>query len=140
MWSRREMLCRSGGGFGALALAWLLQRDSKLRAFDPTPAPADPLAVREPHFPAKAERVISLFMDGGPSHLDLYDYKPELAKWNGKLPPADLLQGYRAAFINPNSSLLGPKFKFAKQGQCGAEISELLPHLAEVRVVRSVCV
>src|SRR5438045_7119944 len=71
-------------------------------------------------------------MAGAPSHLELFDYKPELAKWDGKLPPAELLTGYRAAFINPNSKLLGPKFKFAKHGQCGAEISELLPHLAKV--------
>ena len=56
----------------------------------------------------------------------------ELAKCDGKLPPAELLKGYRAAFINPNSKLLGPKFKFAKHGKCGAELSELLPHLATV--------
>ena len=71
-------------------------------------------------------------MAGAPSHLELFDYKPQLAKFNGTLPPAELLKGYRAAFINPKSKLLGPKFKFAKHGQCGAEISELLPHLAEV--------
>src|SRR5438045_5073682 len=71
-------------------------------------------------------------MAGAPSHLELFDYKPELAKWNGKLPPAELVKGYRAAFINPSSTLLGPKFKFAKHGQSGAELSELLPHLAEV--------
>src|SRR5206468_3962994 len=75
---------------------------------------------------------IFLFMAGAPSHLELFDYKPELAKWDGKLPPAELLKGYRAAFINPSSKLLGPKFKFAKHGQSGAELSELLPHLAGV--------
>src|SRR5207249_3790944 len=57
---------------------------------------------------------------------------PELAKWNGKLPPAELVKGYRAAFINPSSTLLGPKFKFARHGKSGAELSELLPHLATV--------
>ena len=71
-------------------------------------------------------------MAGAPSHLELFDNKPQLAKFDGTLPPAELLKGYRAAFINPNSKLLGPKFKFAKHGQCGAELSELLPHLAEV--------
>jgi hypothetical protein len=76
--------------------------------------------------------VIYLFMAGAPSHLDLFDYKPELARQNGKLPPADLLKGYRAAFINPNSALLGPKFKFSRHGRCGAEISELLPHLGGI--------
>src|SRR6266702_6949763 len=71
-------------------------------------------------------------MAGAPSHLELFDYKPQLAKFDGTLPPPDLLKGYRAAFINPNSKLLGPKFKFAKYGQSGAELSELLPRLAEV--------
>ena len=76
--------------------------------------------------------MIFLFLAGAPSHLDLFDHKPELAKFDGKLPPPELLKGYRAAFINPNSTLLGPKFKFAKHGQCGAELSELLPHLAKI--------
>src|SRR3989441_3896830 len=71
-------------------------------------------------------------MAGAPSHLELFDYKPALEKWNGKPPPEDLVKGYRAAFINPNAALLGPKFKFAKHGQAGAELSELLPRLAEV--------
>lgn len=95
-------------------------------------ADANPLAPRPPHFAAKAKRVIYLFMAGAPSHLELFDNKPELAKWDGKLPPAELLEGYRAAFINPNSKLMGPKFKFARHGQCGAEVSELLPHLSQV--------
>ncbi len=71
-------------------------------------------------------------MAGAPSHLELFDNKPKLAELDGTLPPAELLKGYRAAFINPNSRLLGPKFTFAKHGQSGAELSELLPHLAEV--------
>src|SRR5687767_9844702 len=71
-------------------------------------------------------------MAGAPSHLELFDHKPQLAKYDGQLPPADLIKDYRAAFINPSSKLLGPKFKFAKHGKCGAEVSELLPHLAEV--------
>src|SRR5207344_340455 len=90
---------------------------------------------------SKAKSVIYLFMAGAPSHLELFDNKPELAKWDGKLPPAELLKGYRAAFINPNSKLLGPKFKFDKYGKCGAELSELLPHLAtvvdEIAIVKS---
>jgi Protein of unknown function (DUF1501) len=62
----------------------------------------------------------------------MFDYKPELAKFNGTLPPPDLIKGYRAAFINPNSTLLGPKFKFGKHGRCGAELSELLPQTAQI--------
>jgi Protein of unknown function (DUF1501) len=73
-----------------------------------------------------------LFMAGGPSHLELFDYKPQLARFDGKLPPAELIKGYRAAFISPNSNLLGPRFKFNRYGQSGAELSEILPHLAQV--------
>ncbi len=118
-------------GLGGIALASLLQQEG--RAEEATAAPdGDPLAPKKPHFPAKAKRVVYLFMAGAPSHLELFDYKPQLAKYDGTLPPPELLQGYRAAFINPNSKLLGPKFKFAKYGQCGAELSELLPGLAGV--------
>ena len=66
------------------------------------------------------------------SHLELFDYKPQLAKFDGTLPPADLLKGYRAAFINPSSKLLGPKFKFVKCGQSGTELCELLPQVGKV--------
>src|SRR5437867_8808028 len=123
--TRRWFFKECGVGLGAIALGSLLS-EGKLSAAGKI-AGINPLAPKQPHFPAKAKRVIFLFMAGAPSHLELFDYKPELAKWNGKLPPAELLKGYRAAFINPNSTLLGPKFKFAKRGQCGAELSELLP-------------
>ncbi|MFI4874300.1 MAG: DUF1501 domain-containing protein [Blastopirellula sp. JB062] len=122
--SRRWFLKECGVGLGAIALADLLGGDVAA-------AERDPLAPKRPHFPAKAKNVIFLFMAGAPSHLEMFDYKPALAKFDGTLPPAQLLDGYRAAFINPNSKLLGPKFKFAKHGQCGAEISELLPHTAK---------
>src|SRR5205809_3226135 len=126
--TRRWFFEQCGVGLGAIALGQLLRENG----WAAPAAPANPLAPRQPHFAPKAKRVIFLFMAGAPSHLELFDYKPELAKWNGKLPPADLLKNYRAAFINPNSTLLGPKFKFAKHGKSGAEISELLPHLATV--------
>src|SRR5256885_6396346 len=71
-------------------------------------------------------------MAGAPSHLELFDNKPQLTKFDGTLPPAELLKDYRAAFINPSSKLLGPKFKFTRHGNSGAELSELLPHLGEV--------
>jgi uncharacterized protein (DUF1501 family) len=92
----------------------------------------NPMAPKSSPLPAKAKRVIYLFQAGAPSHLELFDNKPELVKWNGKLPPAELLKGYRAAFINPNSTLLGPKYAFKKVGKNGTELSELLPGLAEV--------
>jgi hypothetical protein len=111
---------------GTIALGQLLARNG-----DAAEAP-DPLAPKKPHYAPKAKSVIFLFMAGGPSHLELFDYKPQLAKFDGTLPPKDLLEGYRAAFINPNSTLLGPKFKFARHGQSGAEVSELLPHTAKI--------
>src|SRR5688572_6546048 len=127
--ARRWFLKDCGVGLGAAALAELLGPRSSANA---ATAAQNPLAPHIAHFPAKAKSVIFLFMAGAPSHLELFDNKPELARWDGKLPPAELLKGYRAAFINPNSKLLGPKFKFNKYGQCGAELSELLPHLATV--------
>jgi hypothetical protein len=102
------------------------------RAADSSSALVNPLAPKQPHHAARAKRVIFLFMAGAPSHLELFDNKPQLAKFDGTLPPPEMLKGYRAAFINPNSKLLGPKFKFEKYGQSGAELSELLPRLAEV--------
>src|ERR1700727_1745645 len=125
--SRRWFFEQCGVGVGAMALANLLAE----AGLADTPK-GDPLASKAPPLPAKAKNVIFLFMAGAPSHLELFDYKPQLAKFDGTLPPPELIQGYRAAFINPNSKLLGPKFKFAKYGQCGAELSELLPGLAEV--------
>jgi hypothetical protein len=97
--------------------------------------------VRPPHHTPKAKRVIYMFMAGAPSHLELFDHKPELARRDGQLPPAELLKDYRAAFIKPNSALLGPKYSFAKHGQAGTEFSELIPHIASIAddlcVVRS---
>jgi uncharacterized protein (DUF1501 family) len=126
--TRRWFFQQCGVGLGAIALGQLFKQNASAAS----PASTNPLAPRQPHFPAKAKNVIFLFMAGAPSHLELFDYKPELAKWNGKLPPAELVKGYRAAFINPNSTLLGPKFKFDRYGQSGAEVSELLPHFSEI--------
>ena len=117
--ARRWFLQQCGVGLGAVALREMLQA-------------ADPLAPKQPHHAPTAKNVIFLFMGGGPSHLELFDNKPELAKHEGTLPPADLLEGYRAAFIDPNSTLLGPKFKFARHGESGAELSELIPHTAAI--------
>ena len=128
--SRRWFLRDCGVGLAGIALAQLLQRDA--HAGTVTPEAPNPLAIRPPQFAPKAKRVIYLFQAGAPSHLELFDYKPELAKRDGQLPPAELLKDYRAAFIKPNSALLGPKYKFAKHGQSGLELSELIPHLGNV--------
>ena len=126
--SRRWFFRDCGVGLASIAASSLLARDAHA-----APAlSANPLAPRQPHFAPKAKRVIYIFQAGAPSHLELFDNKPELTKHDGQLPPADLLKGYRAAFINPNSALLGPKFKFAKHGQCGMELSEVLPHTAKI--------
>jgi hypothetical protein len=129
--TRRWFFEQCGVGLGSIALGQLFQQNGWAAAAN-SGGGTNPLAPRQPPFPPKAKRVIFLFMAGAPSHLELFDNKPELTKWNGKAPPAELIKDYRAAFINPNSTLLGPKFKFARYGQSGAELSELLPHLAEV--------
>ncbi len=123
--SRRWFLGNCGVGMAGLALNSLFARE-ELRN-----APANPLAARLPHFAAKAKRVIYIFQAGAPSQLDLFDHKQELIKRDGELPPAELLEGYRAAFINPKSALLGTKFKFNRHGQSGIELSELLPNIAK---------
>src|SRR6266851_8488448 len=128
--SRRWFFEQCGVSLGAMALGNLLAQSGYAAPANATPD--DPLAPKKPQFPPKAKSIIFLFMAGAPSHLELFDYKPQLARYDGTLPPADLLKGYRAAFINPSSKLLGPKFKFAKYGKNGAELSELLPHLATV--------
>ena len=119
--ARRWFLKECGVGLGSIALGHLASSAASASS-NPT--------LQRPHFAPRAKNVIYLFMAGAPSHLELFDHKPQLAKYDGTLPPADLVKGYRAAFINPSSKLLGPRFKFAKHGACGAELSELLPHLA----------
>ena len=108
--SRRWFFEQCGVGLGAMALVQSAGRSGLRRQ-------TDPLAPKAPQFAPKAKHVIFLFMAGAPSHLELFDYKPQLAKFDGTLPPAELLKGYRAAFINPNSTLLGPKFKFRQVRQ-----------------------
>ena len=132
--TRREALARFANGFGLIGLAGVLA-DEAARA-----APADsgnPLAVRAPHFTPKAKRVIFLFLSGGPSHVDLLDPKPRLARDNGKPLPFEQPKLVRTRTGN----LLASPWKFAKHGQCGTEVSELLPHLAtcvdDIAVVRS---
>jgi Protein of unknown function (DUF1501) len=121
--TRRWFFRDCGVGLSSMALTSLLGR---------TATATGPLDPKSPHYAPKVKNVIFLFMAGAPSHLELFDNKPALAKHDGQAPPPDLIKGYRAAFINPDAKFLGPKFKFARHGQCGAELSELLPHLATV--------
>ncbi|MGN6385692.1 MAG: DUF1501 domain-containing protein [Verrucomicrobiota bacterium] len=131
--SRRRMLREAGSGFGLLGLASLLAEN--VSTFGESTA--DPLALRPPQFPAKAKRVIFLFMSGGPSHVDTFDPKPRLIKDNGKPLPFDKPKLERTKTGN----LLQSPWKFNRHGQCGTEISELFPHLArradDLCVIRS---
>ncbi|HJZ92583.1 MAG TPA: DUF1501 domain-containing protein [Gemmataceae bacterium] len=121
--SRRDFLARAGNGFGLLALGSLLAQDGR------ADAPADPLAPKKPHFRAKAKSVIWLFMNGGPSHVDTWDYKPELDKRDGQeLKGFDKNTGFFTDQVGP---LLKSPFKFARHGKSGAWVSDLFPHMAK---------
>src|SRR5918999_6094011 len=136
--TRRHFFRECGVGVGKIALASLLSDVVSTGAFASPNGPVNPLVPRAPHFAPKAKRVIHLFMAGAPSQLDLFDYKPELARLEGKPLPPEVIGGQRYAFIRPDAAVLGPRYKFARHGESGAELSEMLPHLA--KVVDDVCV
>ncbi len=123
--NRREVLNRSGTGFGAVALSALLATEAA--ASEPA------LAIRTPHLPARAKRVIFLFMPGGPSQVDTFDPKPQLTLSDGQLSPK--------LYLGQQRKLLASPWKFRKHGQCGLEVSELFPHTAncvdDLCVIRS---
>jgi hypothetical protein len=122
--SRRWFLRQCGLGVGKLGLASLLagSRQAAAEGFVPQPA----------HFPGRARAVIHLFMAGAPSQLEMFDYKPALVKYDGKPLPPSVVGGQRYAFIRPDANVMAPQFKFARHGQSGMELSEMLPHLAGV--------
>src|SRR5213596_361995 len=129
--TRRWFFRQCGVGLGSIALASLLGAEKALGK-SAGPSVVHPLAPKQPHFKPKATRVIYLFMGGAPSQLDLFDSKPALARYNGQPVPKEVVMGQKYAFIKPDAALFASEFKFAKHGQCGAELSEALPHLAEV--------
>ena len=134
--TRRHFFRDCGVGVGKIALATLLAESQARTAWagaEPDrSAPRDVLAPRPPHFAPKARRVIFLFMAGAPSQLDLFDDKPTLRKFDGRPIPAEVVKDQRYAFIRPDASLMSARYRFARHGQCGAELSEMLPHLAKV--------
>ncbi len=136
--TRRHFFRDCGVGVGKIALAGLLGEGAVRAADVAQPTARDPLAPRAPHFAPRAKRVIHLFMAGAPSQLDLFDNKPELTKLEGKPLPPSVIMGQRYAFIRPDAAVLGPRFKFAKHGKSGAELSEMLPHLA--KIVDDICI
>ncbi len=137
--TRRHFFRNCGIGLGSIALAQLLNQEaSAQRRSDAVRIdPANPLAPRPVHFPAKAKNVIFLFMAGGPSQLDLFEDKPKLRELSGQTPPESLMSGKRFAFLKGNETLLGSKFKFGRYGQCGMELSELIPE--HRKIVDEVC-
>ena len=126
--TRRSFLATSASGLGGVALASLLTEDGLL-----ADEFANPLLPRRPHYEPKAKACINIFMAGAPSHLDLFDPKPELNKRHGQSLPKDVLEKARFAFIKPDTvKLMGTKRVFKPYGQCGMELSDYLPHLGTV--------
>lgn len=131
--TRRLFLRQCAFGLGALALGTLPGGCGQRGGGAPVAFnPANPLAPRPPHFPGKARSVIYLHMAGAPSQLELFDYKPALAKLDGQDCPQSFLQGKRFAFIRGVPKMLGPQATFRQHGQSGAWISDHLPHLSTV--------
>ncbi|QDV37500.1 DUF1501 domain-containing protein [Tautonia plasticadhaerens] len=135
--SRRGFLREAGGGFGLLALSWMLRQERAMASSGPS---ADPLAPRPPHFGPKVDSVIYLFMHGGPSHLETFDPKPGLRRLHGEPLPESFgpVATRRKVAHNP---LLGSKRAFRPHGESGIEVSDFFPHLAgcvdDLAVVRS---
>jgi hypothetical protein len=133
--SRRDFLLKAGGGFGALALAVMLDRDGLLPAADDPVG--NPLAPRAGHHPARAKSVIFLFMEGGPSHLDTFDPKPELVRRHGQRLPASIQPVLTPMGVGGNT-ILASRRTFRKMGRSGIEVSDWLPHLG--RTMDDICV
>ena len=125
--TRRHFLRSSGIGLGTAALASLTGGNSAFAARG-----EQLFAPKSPHKPGKAKAVIHLFMAGAPSQLELFDHKPLLTKLEGKPLPAKIIGDQRYAFIRRDAAVLGPRFRFAKRGECGTEISDALPHLSKI--------
>src|SRR5258708_7032842 len=127
--TRREFLWEAGAGFTGLALAGLLGRDgffaSRAAAASTEAVKANPLAPRPPHFPPKAKSVIFLFMYGGPSHVDTFDYKPNLYALDGK---TITVKTFGRGGKKNEGRVVGPKWAFQQYGQCAKRVSDLFPH------------
>ena len=136
--TRRHFFGQCGMGIGSMALASLLNSSSVKAA--PSTGP-NPFAPRLGHFPARAKNVIFMFQAGGPSHLELFDYKPKLQELSGQVIPKSYVENKRFAFIKQDAKLLGTQRKFRPYGECGMELSEVIPHMAgiadEICLIRS---
>ena len=125
--TRRDFFKWCAGGIGTIALHQLLELEG--RAGTGLSA-VNPLTPKPPHFTPKARNVIFLFMEGAPSHLDLYDPKPGMAKWDGQPLPESMTKDLRLAFIKPNAKVWASQRVFKPYGKSGMEWSDLMPHLA----------
>jgi Protein of unknown function (DUF1501) len=140
--TRRQFFRNTGLSLGAMAFGSLLSQDTVAAAV-PAIDTRNPLAVKPPHFPARAKSIIYLDMSGAPPSLDMFDWKPKLVELNLKPCPAELLKGQRFAFIKGVPKLLGSPYKFGRYGKSGAWVSETLPHFTsivdDVALVHSMC-
>lgn len=129
--TRRHFFNRCGVGVGSMALGSLLNRETYAA---PASETGNPLAPKQPDFPAKAKNIIFLFMAGGPSQLEMWDYKPKLAELDGEPIPESYIEGKRFAFMNSShrNTLLGPRRTFGQYGESGTWVSDLLPHHREI--------
>jgi hypothetical protein len=129
LFSRRDMIREAAGGYGAVALSWMLQQQG---AFAASTEPVKPklytLLPKQPHFAAKAKRAIFIYISGGPSTIDMFDPKPGLAKFDGKSAPFEI----KGRALNGSQQIMASPWAFQKYGQSGRAVSELLPDFAKV--------
>ena len=128
--TRRSFFRDCAGGVGTIALWHLLAREGRAGSAEEASPNINPLALKAPHFPARTKNVIFLYMDGGPSQVDLFDAKPEMKKWEGQSLPPSMTKGLKLAFIKPTAKVWASPRSFQRYGQSGIEFSDWLPHIA----------
>src|SRR5580704_15006312 len=127
--TRRQFLKQAGSfSLGSIALSSLLSKDAQ----GSLAAPINPLSPRKPQFPAKVKRVIYLHMSGGPPHLDIFDYKPQLVKHNGELCPDEFIKGRTFAFTSGTPKLMGTPRTFTQHGDGGTWMSDPSPNFQKI--------
>src|SRR6266699_3287029 len=122
--SRRKFFQECAGGIGIIALSQLLEQEGRGAVPE-----VSPLAPKKPHFAPKAKNVIFMFMEGGPSQIDLFDPKPGLQKWHGKPLPAEMTKDLRLAFTKPDAAVLASPRTFKPYGKSGIEFSDFIPNI-----------
>src|SRR5687767_5801088 len=120
--TRRRFLQQAGYGLGTIALSHVMAREERSAA----------TGAKAPHYAPTAKNVIFLFMEGGPSQMDLFYPKPKLQEWDGKQLPPEIVKDFKSAFVKTNAIVWGSPRKFQKRGGAGMEFSDLVPHTASV--------